>query len=125
MTVSPKTEARGGAEVGFFTNEQAQRGQTVYIARCASCHTETLIGRPPAPALRGAGFMSKWRGKTVRDLYSRIRTTMPNDAPGSLSRGETLDLVAYFFQANGLPEGVAELAGSAAELQKIRITLQN
>ncbi len=108
--------------VGVFTNPQAQRGRTAYLARCASCHTEHLTGRPPAPALVGAGFVSRWDGKTVRDFYGRIRTTMPTDLPGSLSRGDTLDIVAYLFQANGFPAGVEELAGSAVALQQTKIT---
>jgi quinoprotein glucose dehydrogenase len=108
-------------EAGLYSKSQAERGRTVYVAKCATCHMEGLTGRPPAPALRGSGFMGKWQGQSVRALYSRIRTTMPNNAPGSLSRAETLDLVAFLFKANGLPPGAQELAGTAAELQQITI----
>ena len=116
------SERKENVWLGVFTNPQAQRGHTAYLATCATCHTETLTGRPPAPALRGSGFVLRWDGKTVRDFYGRIRTTMPTDAPGSLSRQDTLDIVAYLFQVNGFPAGVDELAGSAVELQKTKIT---
>jgi len=47
---------------------------------------------------------------------------MPTDAPGSLSREETLEILAFIFRANGLPSGTDALAGSVAELQRIKIT---
>ena len=107
--------------VGVYTNGQAQRGRTAYLAKCASCHRDDLAGSSMAPALVGTGFLLMWDGKSVRDFYGRIRTTMPGDLPGSLSREETLDILAYLLQANGLPAGHEELEGSAEALQQIRI----
>ena len=107
---------------GVYTNGQAQRGRTAYLAKCANCHRDNLAGSPMAPALVGAGFLLMWDGKSVRDFYGRIRTTMPSDLPGSLSREATMDILAYLLQANGLPAGLEELEGSAEALQQIRIT---
>lgn len=125
--VAEKTEVRPivvkeNVWLGVYANSQADQGGAVYLARCSTCHEEDLSGRHPAPPLVGRGFLSKWSGRTVRDLYGRIRTTMPTDAPGSLSREETLEILAFIFRANGLPSGTDALAGSVAELQRIKIT---
>lgn len=32
---------------GLFTEAQAQRGQTLYAAKCASCHGQSLEGATP------------------------------------------------------------------------------
>jgi hypothetical protein len=61
--------------VGVYTNGQAQRGRTAYLAKCASCHRDDLAGSSMAPALVGTGFLLMWDGKSVRDFYGRIRTT--------------------------------------------------
>ena len=110
---------------GVYTKVQAERGRATYAAKCSKCHGESLAGNPPAPALRGAGFIARWNGQSVRDIHSRIRSTMPLDLPGSLARPETFDVVSYLFQANGFPDGSAELSGMPADLQQITITAQS
>jgi len=107
---------------GVYTKEQGERGHALYLARCAKCHTESLAGQPPAPALRGTGFMLNWNGKSVRDLQSRIRSTMPADQPGSLTRPESFEIAAFLLSANGFPAGTSELAGTPAQLSEILIT---
>src|SRR5688572_16489207 len=69
---------------GVYTSEQADRGKKVYGDMCRSCHLDTLMGGGQTPGLVGEGFVSAWDTLTVRDLYSRLRTTMPADRPGSL-----------------------------------------
>jgi len=110
---------------GVYTKEQAERGRVTYLGRCAQCHAENLAGNPPAPPLRGTSFAARWNGQSVRDIHSRIRSTMPVDEPGSLSREETFDIVSYLFQANGYPGGASELSGMPTDLQQIKITAQN
>ncbi len=119
---TPATPEMRSVWDGVYTVEQAQRGQELYLGKCANCHAETMVGNFPAPPLRGSAFTSRWSGQTVKDLHSRIRSTMPVDVPGSLSRQETFDIVSYLFQANGFPDGDVELAGMPVELQLIRIT---
>ncbi|MDE0001794.1 MAG: cytochrome c [Rhodospirillaceae bacterium] len=114
--------AERGIWGGIFTNQQAQRGREQYLEQCSECHLENLVGRFPAPPLRGDGFLSRWYGKSVRDFYTRMRTTMPVDTPGSLSREETLAITAYLFQANGFPGGIRELAGTPQELDEIELS---
>jgi cytochrome c len=106
---------------GVYTKAQGERGQALYLEKCSKCHTATLVGQPPAPPLRGSGFMLNWNGKTIRDLQSRIRSTMPADLPGSLSRPESLDIAAFILSANTFPAGDSELAGTPAQLSEILI----
>lgn len=94
---------------GVYSDAQAERGRALYLAQCASCHGDDLTGMGFAPGLVGTEFLSLWTGQTIRDFYSRIRTTMPEADPGSLSPAETIDIVSYLFEANGFPSGPEEL----------------
>lgn len=100
---------------GVYSREQAERGRVLYRAQCAACHGEDLHGQGFAPGLAGSEFLSLWNGQTVRDLYSRTRTTMPEDTPGSLSPEETLDIIAYVLHVNGFPPRLAELEREGLE----------
>jgi hypothetical protein len=46
---------------------------------------------------------------------------MPADKPGSLSRPQNADLLAYIFQVNQYPAGKSDLPSDAEGLKKIRI----
>lgn len=69
----------------------------------------------------GPGYMDWWTGKSAAELFGRIRDTMPEEAPGSLSRSEVAALVAYVFQMNGMPIGDTAMGSDAASLERIRI----
>ena len=104
-----------------YTVEQANRGGTLYREACASCHGPTLLGGEMAPALVGSDFMSNWNGLTVGDLVERIRVSMPQNDPGSLSWQRSAGLVAYLLQANRFPAGQTELPGEDEILKQIKI----
>jgi len=106
---------------GVYTPEQARRGETAYLQTCASCHGPALDGGDMTPPLVGGAFTSNWNDLTVGDLFDRIRTTMPLDNPGRLSRPQTADVIAFVLKANGWPAGAAELAPDPAALKQIRI----
>ena len=74
-----------------------------------------------APPLTGGEFISNWNGLTVGDLFDRIRTTMPADAPGRLNRDKTADILAQILSANQFPPGTAELPRQSEVLKEIRI----
>ena len=74
---------------GVYTAEQTRRGETAYLQTCASCHGTALEGGDMTPPLVGGAFTSNWNDLTVGDLFDRIRTTMPLDNPGRLSRTQT------------------------------------
>src|SRR5262245_58728737 len=85
---------------GVYTNEQAGRGDMIYREACGSCHGATLLGGEMAPALVGSDFLSEWSGLTVGDLVERVRVSMPQNDPGSLSRQRTADVTAMILRAN-------------------------
>ncbi|SRR5579883_599493 len=106
---------------GVYTQEQAQRGRGLYGQHCASCHGESLEGVEMAPALAGGDFLDKWAGQTVGDLFERIRTTMPQNKPGRLSRDVNVDITAYILSANDFPAGKTDLPRDTLILKQIRI----
>jgi quinoprotein glucose dehydrogenase len=114
-------EATGTASAGVYTEAQADRGKATYVKNCQSCHGDTLAGIDVAPALVGGMFLNDWVGQSLGDLADRVRTTMPQNNPGTLSSAMTADLVALILKANGYPAGAAELPRSAQVLQMIRI----
>jgi mono/diheme cytochrome c family protein len=85
---------------GVYSVEQAKRGRTVYDTKCAACHDGGTMG----PELWGDPFLAEWENKAVGVFFSRIQTTMPEDAPGSLSENDVLDVVAVL-QTNGFKAG--------------------
>jgi len=97
---------------GVYTAEQAARGKVAYAENCAACHGDTLAGIDVAPALVGGGFLNNWNGTSAGDLFSRIKTTMPLSAPGSLPGKTVADIQAYIFEVNGFPAGKLPLPPS-------------
>jgi S-disulfanyl-L-cysteine oxidoreductase SoxD len=106
---------------GVYTEEQAGRGRPLYNEHCASCHADTLMGGEMSPPLVGGEFLSNWNGLTVGDLFERIRTTMPQNKAGKLSREVNADITAYILSVNKFPAGKKELAHAAEFLKDIRI----
>lgn len=103
--------AQGSASVldGAYTEAQAQTGQDQYSAHCAACHGSGLTGNGEAPALVGGEFISNWAGLTLGDLFERIRTTMPQDNPGKLSRTQYAQILSFILKSNGYPAGQKEM----------------
>jgi mono/diheme cytochrome c family protein len=106
---------------GVYSDAQADRGRPLYNQHCASCHADTLMGGEMSPPLVGGEFLSNWNGLTLGDLFERIRTTMPQNKAGKLSREVNSDITAYILSVNKFPAGKTELAHSAEFLKDIRI----
>jgi mono/diheme cytochrome c family protein len=98
---------------GVYTEAQAARGEATYRANCTSCHATS--------AYAGDAFVRAWEGRTAFDLFELIRTTMPNDNPGRLSREQYADIVAYMFKLNRLPPGDTPLPSDDEGLKQVRI----
>ncbi|PZU08848.1 MAG: cytochrome C [Sphingomonas sp.] len=109
---------------GVYSAEQATRGKAAYAQNCASCHGESLSGIDVAPALTGSGFLNNWNGTSAGDLFTRIKTTMPLNAPDSLSGRTVSDIEAYLFQSNGFPSGEVALPPSPPMMAGIKIIAQ-
>ena len=97
-------EARS-VQAGVYTAEQAERGAKAFEGTCVACHE-------PAEFSEG-GYMEGWEGQKLGDLIELIRSTMPQDSPGSLSRMEYVDVAAYLLQLNGVPAGESEMDTSS------------
>jgi S-disulfanyl-L-cysteine oxidoreductase SoxD len=95
---------------GVYTSAQATRGRALYEEKCESCHANRMWGQD-------------WPEKTVFDVYDIVRNFMPEDNPGSLSAGQTRDIVAYILQNNKLPVGKTELPETEADLKTIKLAL--
>src|SRR5690349_6102841 len=104
---------------GVYTEGQAARGNAGFAARCANCHGANLGGTGEAPALAGPQFLSDFDGLSLGDLFDRIRTTMPQDNPASLTRDAYADILAFLLKANGVPAGAKELDRRSEYLKAI------
>jgi len=109
---------------GVYTEEQAKRGSALYQENCASCHGAELTGGEMAPPLSGGEFMAGWDGLTVGDLFERIRISMPQNSPGSLSGQQNSDILSFVFSANKFPAGSAELPKEAGILKTIKFEVK-
>ena len=74
---------------GVYSDAQATRGKKLYVDSCSSCHQEGLQGADLAPALKGEDFILKWAGSSMQDLFTKIVTTMPADAPATSCTSRT------------------------------------
>ena len=96
---------------GTYTDAQAARGEARYRASCSGCHDE-------GPR-RGEAFMRDWSGSDLGGLVTRMKTSMPPGAPGSLSDADYLDIAAYMLRVNDFPAGRDEL--TSATVPAIRV----
>ena len=118
--------SNGGARTvwsGVFTAAQADRGGAVYAQSCANCHGAGLEGADMSPALAGAAFMASWNDLTLGDLFERIRISMPADRPGTLSRPQMADVIAFVLRANQFPAGATELPAETPALRGMKFVM--
>src|SRR4051794_32108677 len=94
---------------GVYTDVQANRGAAVYDTACSNCHRPDLSGTNNGPALKEQRFARDFAGKDLKTLYTKISTTMPRNAVGTLSETAYLDIVSYILQENGFPPGDEDL----------------
>jgi hypothetical protein len=56
---------------------------------------------------------------TINDLFERIRKSMPKETPGSLTRPQYADVIAYILSRNDAPAGKTELPNTPEGLKEI------
>lgn len=100
---------------GVYTSAQAARGARAFETQCATCHREAGV----APVLTGDRFTRSFADATLENLFTTIKTTMPRNAPASLTDAEYTDIVAHLLRINSYPDGMNELA--VTDLASIKI----
>ena len=103
---------------GVYSDAQATRGQGIYRQQCATCHGNALEGAQGPPLVANV-FISHWQSQSLSDLVNKIRNTMPADSPGSLTRQQSTDLVAYILKTGGFKASATELASDEPALSRI------
>ena len=99
---------------GVFTEAQAERGASAFLANCSRCHGEDLDGGNRGAPLVGDAWMGNFQTQTVEDLFNFVSTNMPNGNGGSLANSMYLDLVAFLLSSNDMPAGDADLTAESA-----------
>lgn len=97
---------------GVYSDDQSDRGKELFNAVCSECHLPAEF----------KGIIEDWAGSSAFDAYDQIRTTMPEDGPGSLRNQEYADVLAYILDLNGVPAGPVELTPEGEALRSIRVT---
>jgi len=104
---------------GIYSADQAHRGEALYQKQCVSCHGSDLDGAGPYPPLSGNDFLTKYEGQPTLNLYDMIQKLMPATSPGTLSRPEAADLLAYILSFNKFPAGKTDLPSDEDSLKKL------
>ena len=121
LLVVPVLLAQGKTvDQGVYTSAQAVRGAKLFDSNCVTCHREP---GGTAPVLAGERFTKTFSDATLQTVFTTIKTTMPRQAPGSLSDAEYVDVVAHLLRINSYADGMNELA--VADLAGIKIPGQS
>lgn len=94
-------QEKKSVKAGVYTAVQADRGQSLFRSKCASCHAPNRFTDDL--------FYLSFAGKPLWEMFDVISDSMPEDNPGSLKKEEYADVIAYLLRLNRLPEGSTEL----------------
>jgi len=104
LTVSPAVHAQV-----TMNQERIAAGEIVYNQQCAECHHMRLTGTGHGSELKGRGFLTRWENRTTTELFDSISMLMPAGAPGSLTRADYQNILAYMLHRNGAATGEISL----------------
>lgn len=121
LTSPVHAQEASGIWAGVYADAQAKRGEAIANKTCVACHGTELTGGEAGPALSGLEFIGNWSGLSLGDLFDRISTTMPADAPRSLSPQDAIDLISYVLKLNKYPAGQKELTTDFTLLGGLKI----
>jgi len=94
-------QAPTSVKAGVYTAAQADRGQTLFRSKCASCHAPNRFTDDL--------FYTSFAGKPLWEMFDVISDTMPEEDPGSMKPEEYVDVMAYLLKLNNFPTGASEL----------------
>lgn len=103
---------------GLFTAAQAKAGSGVYAHHCAQCHGARLQGMV-GPTLKGSGFAAKSMSYTVGGMFGFMSQQMPAGEPGSLSKQQYAEVMAFILKENGYRAGGTKLTYASAKASKV------
>jgi cytochrome c-type protein NapC len=106
-----ETGSKSGSKVdGWYTVEQAASGEKLFEHACSPCHGAKLEGTAGAPALRGASWENRFGGEKLLTVWGEIKGPMAKYAGTTLTSQQSLDILAFLLQQNGLSSGERPLA---------------
>lgn len=111
LGMTAAARAQKSVKDGVYTAAQAERGETVYQTRCASCHTPGYF--------TDTNFYINYAGKPLWELFDVVSDSMPEDDPGSLKKTDYADVIAYMLKLNKFPAGQSELPTDRETLSTI------
>lgn len=84
----------------------AEKGATVYSNQCAKCHGPKGQGLLAPPLIGETAGLKKY--ETAQNLLTYLGSSMPFDAPGSLSAEEYSEVLSYLLLQNQFASGEVE-----------------
>jgi len=106
----------GGSTVrdGVYSPAQAARGERLFDSICVNCHEI-------AEFTAAGAYLEDVDGQPLWATFDYVSAKMPEDDPGSLRPEDYADVLAYLFDAYGLPSGATDLPVDQDSLEAIRI----
>jgi len=93
---------------GWYSLEQAADGEKLFAASCSGCHGAKLEGGA-GPALSGVTWKQKFGGAKLLTVWGEIKGPMADYAGKAFTTQQSLDILAYLLQQNGLAAGTRPL----------------
>jgi mono/diheme cytochrome c family protein len=111
VSVTMWAQEKRSVKAGVYTAAQAERGVAVYRSKCASCHAPNRF--------TDDFFYVSFAGKPLWEMFDVISDSMPEDNPGSLTKEQYADVIAYLLQLNKFPAGETDLPTDKDALSEI------
>ena len=96
----------------IYSKQQAKMGESLYKDNCLICHDKKYF----RPVFRA------WEDQSLHTFYLVMSSSMPESNPGSLSRQEYIDILAYILSLNRYSSGKEALLPSTEILSNITIS---
>jgi nitrate/TMAO reductase-like tetraheme cytochrome c subunit len=97
---------------GWYSSEQALAGRQLFEKSCSGCHGAKLQGMS-GPALTGVAWQQSFGGAKLLTVWGEIKGPMAQYAGATFTTQQSLDILAYLLQQNGLPAGNQPLADTS------------
>jgi len=89
---------------GWYSVEQATAGEKLFADSCTGCHGAKLQGGA-GPALSGVTWKQRFGGTKLLTVWGEIKGPMADYAGKTFTTQQSLDILAYLLQQNGLAAG--------------------